>query len=424
MPWTHRPARPGHDGVRLFGLAALVGVALAGAVHLQGAHAAPAPPSRPLAGAPVTHAPVTPATVTAVRSALQIAAALRELAEELRPVSYRLPVDAPVVRPFEAPDPYGPGHRGVDLDAPPGSRGPSRGARPRASRRTGRRCRVGLDRPRGRRPDQLRATGPRCGSRPATRSRAVRSSGTSRPATTATWSATVGCTSGRGATASTSTRCGCPASVRRSRRSSVTAAGGVRTMLVTPYDAWGGGRLGGVLTTPSPRATAPGFAVPPNANHLVLVAGLSSTSRIEPLDPSHLGIAERERDPVLVRRSRVALRRRGHVAGSRGRSRPAGRAAASAGAEPARPGRRPRRPLARRGRHRALPAAPARPVGCDAAADRARRHHRVAAGRLRPRSRRRRARRCAGCRARPARGLGGGRRDSWHRRRHGPIARP
>ena len=52
-----------------------------------------------------------------MRSAVQLAITLRELAEELRPISYRLPVDAPVVRPFEPHDPYGPGHRGVDLDA-------------------------------------------------------------------------------------------------------------------------------------------------------------------------------------------------------------------------------------------------------------------------------------------------------------------
>jgi hypothetical protein len=60
--------------------------------------------------------------------------------------------------------------------------------------------------------------------------------------------------------------------------------------LVTPYDAWAGGRLGGVLTTPSPTAERAGFAVAPNPNHLVLVAGLSSSSNTSLLDPSHLGI--------------------------------------------------------------------------------------------------------------------------------------
>jgi hypothetical protein len=60
--------------------------------------------------------------------------------------------------------------------------------------------------------------------------------------------------------------------------------------VVTPYEPWRGGRFGGALTTPSPSATSPGYAVPPNPNHLLLVAGLASTSDVGFLDPAHLGV--------------------------------------------------------------------------------------------------------------------------------------
>jgi hypothetical protein len=60
---------------------------------------------------------------------------------------------------------------------------------------------------------------------------------------------------------------------------------------VVPYEPWVGGRFGGVLTAPSPTATTQGFSVPPNPNHMMLVAGLASTSAVELLDPVHLGLA-------------------------------------------------------------------------------------------------------------------------------------
>ncbi|MFP4148603.1 MAG: peptidoglycan DD-metalloendopeptidase family protein [Nitriliruptoraceae bacterium] len=58
---------------------------------------------------------------------------------------------------------------------------------------------------------------------------------------------------------------------------------------VRPYEPWDGGRLGGVLVADSPRATRPGFATPPNPNHLILVAGLGSSSGSTVLEPDYLG---------------------------------------------------------------------------------------------------------------------------------------
>ncbi|MCC5948826.1 MAG: peptidoglycan DD-metalloendopeptidase family protein [Nitriliruptoraceae bacterium] len=59
--------------------------------------------------------------------------------------------------------------------------------------------------------------------------------------------------------------------------------------VVTPYVPWVGARTGGWRTAPSPAASAPGFAVPPNGNHLVLIAGLSTSSRSTLIDPADLG---------------------------------------------------------------------------------------------------------------------------------------
>ncbi len=59
--------------------------------------------------------------------------------------------------------------------------------------------------------------------------------------------------------------------------------------VVTPYDPWEGGRVGGLFAAASPRADRPGFAVPPNPNHLILLGGLGSSSDSEVLDPGHLG---------------------------------------------------------------------------------------------------------------------------------------
>ena len=61
--------------------------------------------------------------------------------------------------------------------------------------------------------------------------------------------------------------------------------------VVTPYAPWAGGRIAGVLTSPSPTAERAGYAVPPNPNHLVLIAGLGTSSGQRVLDASHLGVA-------------------------------------------------------------------------------------------------------------------------------------
>lgn len=76
-------------------------------------------------------------------------------------------------------------------------------------------------------------------------------------------------------------------------RPSLVGAGGwaAAAPAVVPYAAWRGARAGGLLVHPSPRAQRPGFGVPPNPNHLVLVAGLASSSATRVLDADHLGYA-------------------------------------------------------------------------------------------------------------------------------------
>jgi murein DD-endopeptidase MepM/ murein hydrolase activator NlpD len=58
---------------------------------------------------------------------------------------------------------------------------------------------------------------------------------------------------------------------------------------VEPYTPWEGRRWRGLRVAPSPVADRPGFAVPPNPNHLVLVRGLGSSSDGLPFDPADLG---------------------------------------------------------------------------------------------------------------------------------------
>jgi predicted esterase len=60
-------------------------------------------------------------------------------------------------------------------------------------------------------------------------------------------------------------------------------------LAVQPYAPWQGARWGGLGVAPSPVADRPGYAVPPNANHLVLVRGLGSSSDDLPFDPTDLG---------------------------------------------------------------------------------------------------------------------------------------
>ena len=230
------------------------------------------------------------ATITTLQGAIRTALALIELADELRPPSYRLPVDAPVIRPFEAPSTaYGPGHRGVDLDAEPGTavRAAERGRVHHAGQVAGV-VWVSIDHPDGVRTSYGPLTDLRVGGGDdVDRGQVIGSLA-------------------EGDHGDPERDRGLHLGARRdgayidpmrlpglgAPRPTLVGAGGWwgGGHPVTPYTPWRGGRVAGVLTTPSPRAAAPGFAVPPNANHLLLVAGLASTSAVELLDPQHLGI--------------------------------------------------------------------------------------------------------------------------------------
>jgi hypothetical protein len=74
-------------------------------------------------------------------------------------------------------------------------------------------------------------------------------------------------------------------------RPSLVGPGGWRgsELAVQPYAPWPGRRWGGLAVAPSPVADRPGYAVPPNPNHLVVVRGLGSSSDDLPFDPSDLG---------------------------------------------------------------------------------------------------------------------------------------
>lgn len=231
-----------------------------------------------------------PATLGTVRTAVRVVAALRDVADALRPPDYRLPVDAPVVRPFVPPsERFGPGHRGVDLAASPGAavRAAERGVVAHAgpvvdvswvvvAHRDGVRTSYG--------PlvDLVVAAGDDVEQGDVLGRLADRDHGDE--------AADTGLHLGARRGDDYVDPMGLPG--LGPPRPTLVGDGGWwgADHAVTPYAAWSGGRLGGLLTTPSPDADRPGFAVPPNPNHLVLVAGLSSTSDVELVDPSHLGI--------------------------------------------------------------------------------------------------------------------------------------
>jgi murein DD-endopeptidase MepM/ murein hydrolase activator NlpD len=253
--------------------------------------AAPGPAGPALSGpAPSGRLPL--ATFATVSGSVRIASALHELAEELRPVSYRPPVDGAVVRPFEPPiTDYGPGHRGVDLAAMPGTavRAAERGRVHHAGAVAGV-VWVSID----------HRDGIRTSYGPLTSLRVRAGDEVERGAVIGLLAA--------GDHGQPDVDHGLHLGARRGDvyidpmllpglsgpRATLIGEGGWwgAEHAVTPYGGWAGGRMGGVLTAPSPRATAPGFAVPPNPNHLLLVAGLSSTSGVELLDPAHLGLAD------------------------------------------------------------------------------------------------------------------------------------
>ncbi len=285
--------RPRHVRIRPLTLLVLAGLVLALTVPVLGSETTD---RREVRGAP-GRSPVTtparfatPATVATVQSAIRVALALRELADELRPPSYRLPVDAAVVRPFEPPSTeYGPGHRGVDLEAAPGTsvRAAERGRVRHAGQVAGI-VWVSIDHA-----DGVRTSyGPLTGLRVAAGDEVERGQ-------------VIGALA-EGDHGDAERDRGLHFGARRdgvyldpmrlpglgAPRPTLVGEGGWwgAGHAVTPYGAWQGGRLAGMLTAPSPTASAPGFAVPPNANHLLLVAGLSSTSGVELIDPEHLGI--------------------------------------------------------------------------------------------------------------------------------------
>ncbi len=278
--------RAGRVDGRLVGLVASVTLLTAAAPVASAAASAPAP----AAHAPAPAAPVfAGATVTAVRSAVQLAITLRELAEELRPISYRLPVDAPVVRPFEPHDPYGPGHRGVDLDARAGMpvRAAERGRVGHAGQVAGV-VWVSVDHEYGIRTSY----GPLTALHVAAGDDVARGDvlGLVAPSHHGDPDIDRGLHLGARRDGAYLDPMWLPGIV--TPRPTLMGDGGWwgAGHAVTPYDPWAGGRAGGVLTTPSPTAVSAGYAVPPNPNHLMLVAGLSSTSGVELIDPAHLGI--------------------------------------------------------------------------------------------------------------------------------------
>lgn len=295
---AHRRIRLAHGGPRrdprlgplaLGGLLGLMGpLFLGGLLGPLGAGIAP-PPREPMV---VRGAAVPGATVSAIRTAVQVAASLRELADELRPPSYRLPVEGRVVRPFEPPpDAYGPGHRGVDLDVAPGSpvRAMERGEVTHAGQVAGVVWVTVVH------PDGVRTT-----VGPVTSLRVVQGDAVERGDVLGSVAATdhgdadrdLGLHVGARRDGEYVDPMRLPG-IGRPRPTLVGDGGWVGTAhAVTPYAPWSGGRFGGALTAPSPTADRPGYAVPPNANHLVLIAGLSSTSRVELLDPEHLGLGD------------------------------------------------------------------------------------------------------------------------------------
>lgn len=283
------PRRPCPPGPRPSGRARRRSDAAAAALLVAALLAGPlasvgAPPTGPTPG------PAPAATVGTVRTALQVAATLRDLADALRPPDYRLPVDAPVVRPFAPPsDRFGAGHRGVDLAAPPGVtvHAAERGTIAHAGPVVDITWVVVEHR------DGIRTSyGPLADLDVGVGDDVERGDALGRLADGhhGDAEADVGLHLGARRGDDYIDPMGLPG--LGPPRPTLVGDGGWwgADHAVTPYAPWAGGRLGGLLTTPSPDAERPGFAVPPNPNHLVLVAGLSSTSDVELLDPAHLGI--------------------------------------------------------------------------------------------------------------------------------------
>jgi murein DD-endopeptidase MepM/ murein hydrolase activator NlpD len=204
---------------------------------------------------------------------------------------YERPVDGPVLRPFDAPrTSFGPGHRGVDLDVPVGTAVASAAAG--IVRHVGSVAGilwVAVDHGDG----IVTTYGPLTGPTVGPGDRVARGETIGRLASGGHGD------EGRDRGLHWGARLhgvyvdplglldeGMP-------RPSLVGGGGWRgtDLVVEAYEPWAGGTHRGWLVTPSPDATAPGFALAPTPNHLVVVAGLGTSSRSSVIDPRHLGYA-------------------------------------------------------------------------------------------------------------------------------------
>ena len=233
--------------------------------------------------------PSPPRTAAERAEAERAAAEAAEAAWWSEPVVHRAPVAGRVTRPFARPDgPYGAGHRGVDLAAPPGApvRATERGTVVHAGPVVGV-VWVSVDHPDGLRTsygplaDVAVVPGQRVGAGDVLGVVADGDHGDPE----------------RDAGLHLGVRRGDeyldPATVPdlAPPRPTLVDAGGwaAADLAVVPYEAWRGARLGGVLTHGSPDAEDAGFAVPPSPNHLVLVSGFGTSSDGAILDARHLG---------------------------------------------------------------------------------------------------------------------------------------
>lgn len=210
-------------------------------------------------------------------------------------VSYRLPVAGGLLRRFEpTAGPYGAGHRGIDLDAAAGATvgAAADGVVAFAGAVAGVRW-VSVDHA-----DGIRTSyGPMAGIAVAVGDAVVRGQGLGRLAA--------------GGHGDGGQDRGLHFGARRSGvyldplllpgirlpRPALVGEGGwwASGHAVTPYEQWDGAWLSGLHYHPSPVATAPGWSVPPNPNHVIVVGGFASSSGAAPIDVTHVGY-----DPASV----------------------------------------------------------------------------------------------------------------------------
>jgi murein DD-endopeptidase MepM/ murein hydrolase activator NlpD len=201
-------------------------------------------------------------------------------------VAYDLPVEAELTRPFEAPaHAFGPGHRGIDLAALPGATvraaadGVVRHAGPVAGV-----VWVSIEHPDG----IVTSYGPLDGVAVAAGERVARGQPLGKVAD-GQHDATGAQTLHFGAR-----RDGAyfdPTGLFAPLRPALVGPGGWRgsAHVVVPYERWRSARWGDLALASSPTATAPGYAVPPSGNHLVLLNGVGTDGGAMPIDPTHLG---------------------------------------------------------------------------------------------------------------------------------------